>query len=785
MTKQIKILIVFWGIGIATVLGFQNCAGPFQTGLTGEDAHLLENQSFDEADRLLLQSESAATASGSVVACPAAEALKNTNSSASQSLQDCVDRMSKGQILELSPGRYLIDRRLTIKTPGITIRTKGQSFVSEPCADSISQCAELAAHPQIDSINSTFIATEGGPSAMVFSVADDVHLDHLIFNGNKEARAKHKFNHPNRSLLISMFANGNKLTNSIAKDSIISSAIQFPAWGGKKLSGIQVLKNRVYDNGLHDYAKDPNGSYKPGEAAWADGMIAAMLANSKVIGNYFADNTDVDLIFWGCQNCQITDNVIYHSKDMYKSSFAALHLGVAVDLPSSPDFQAESGDYSGTVVARNQVDCGPNKACGYGLLVGVFFNHRVDAVRAVSGAKVYDNTVTNSQQGISIHHAQDIYFANNKVSKSGIKDQTYVCSSGKHGQEFQWSAFNISASYVKNLDRSKDPLKDIPYTSFNDSCTPNAAMYYRSGSRVIKTQDELRDEHLSAIRALSMKYFGQISKNHAAVEKQLAFLASGKSLSQLESYFALIDKAWNDYLGRDPDYHWVDHEMSLLIDGKVTESALRSAIKAEAEKIKAAGNQTPAHGSPSEKTCTFNGKNVSHGASVTAFAKEKVPSGQNCQSQSRTCTNGTLSGSYVYSSCQVEASDSAPVLNQCKDRYLMHPLAGGWTIPNGVHKDIKTLYDDVLNGIGPHLEGARYLSKLYAQGYTLLSLRRDLVNDSAVLDKVNSLYQAYLKRNIHPSDYNNVKNALINGKTLRFIELQIVNSEECKEKANP
>ncbi|MGZ3775183.1 MAG: hypothetical protein ACXVCY_14925, partial [Pseudobdellovibrionaceae bacterium] len=49
--------------------------------------------------------------------------------------------------------------------------------------------------------------------------------------------------------------------------------------------------------------------------------------------------------------------------------------------------------------------------------------------------------------------------------------------------------------------------------------------------------------------------------------------------------------------------------------------------------------------------CTFNGKTVSNGASISAFATSTVAAGSNCASQSRVCTNGVLSGSYTYASC--------------------------------------------------------------------------------------------------------------------------------------
>lgn len=47
------------------------------------------------------------------------------------------------------------------------------------------------------------------------------------------------------------------------------------------------------------------------------------------------------------------------------------------------------------------------------------------------------------------------------------------------------------------------------------------------------------------------------------------------------------------------------------------------------------------------------GDTVGHGSSTTAYEDESVPYGSSCVSETRSCTNGTLSGSYAYDSCEV------------------------------------------------------------------------------------------------------------------------------------
>lgn len=57
-------------------------------------------------------------------------------------------------------------------------------------------------------------------------------------------------------------------------------------------------------------------------------------------------------------------------------------------------------------------------------------------------------------------------------------------------------------------------------------------------------------------------------------------------------------------------------------------------------------------------SCTFNGTSVASGASMTAYQSSSVPSGSQCVSQSRACSNGTLSGTYQYASCSVAGSSA-------------------------------------------------------------------------------------------------------------------------------
>lgn len=82
------------------------------------------------------------------------------------------------------------------------------------------------------------------------------------------------------------------------------------------------------------------------------------------------------------------------------------------------------------------------------------------------------------------------------------------------------------------------------------------------------------------------------------------------------------------------------------------------------------GSCTP--GQPA--SCTFNGQTYNHGQTITAHQTSSVPFGQSCASETRTCVNGTFSGNYTFASC----SPGQP--NSCS--FNGQTIAHGQTITN-------------------------------------------------------------------------------------------------------
>lgn len=59
---------------------------------------------------------------------------------------------------------------------------------------------------------------------------------------------------------------------------------------------------------------------------------------------------------------------------------------------------------------------------------------------------------------------------------------------------------------------------------------------------------------------------------------------------------------------------------------------------------------------PGGGQCSFNGTSINHGDSVTAYQFDEVTSPDTCESETRTCNDGTMSGSFNYETCDVLAA---------------------------------------------------------------------------------------------------------------------------------
>lgn len=63
--------------------------------------------------------------------------------------------------------------------------------------------------------------------------------------------------------------------------------------------------------------------------------------------------------------------------------------------------------------------------------------------------------------------------------------------------------------------------------------------------------------------------------------------------------------------------------------------------------------------------------NIAHGTDVTAYQSATVQSWQTCQSQTRTCNDGSLSGAYTYETCVVVDSPTSPTLTHTSNTSIV------------------------------------------------------------------------------------------------------------------
>lgn len=102
----------------------------------------------------------------------------------------------------------------------------------------------------------------------------------------------------------------------------------------------------------------------------------------------------------------------------------------------------------------------------------------------------------------------------------------------------------------------------------------------------------------------------------------------------------------------------------------------------------------------SAKSCSFNGATVPHGGSTQAWATNSVAYGQSCKSEIRSCTNGVLSGSNTYSSCSVEPAKSCTFNGQVVANGASVQAYSSSQVPYGqtCQSETRTCSNGVLSG---------------------------------------------------------------------------------------
>lgn len=347
--------------------------------------------------------------------CPAAE---EASGNASPALQQCLAALPPGGTLALTPKIYMLSTPLVIRQP-VTIMTAGATAASPPCPTRLDQgCATLSLKP---------MATQLAPKQMPIEIA------------------------ASRVTFLNLRIVGSGGHDPGVDRSICQNAATRPAGGGIRVEGqgFSLMRSAIYGvtcytamevrpgaNGLtvDNNNIGPNGNHQPG-SIWSDGLTIQDVESATVVNNSFYDNTDVQLIFGGCQKCTIEGNSFRHSGTFQGSSFAELML---------QSWPTTSGNYLGSATRNNSIDCTRKRRCGYGIMIG---SNPWYQGRAFGGEVSY-NRVRNAMIGINVDALTGLMtIAANQISASGGR---FVSACGTRS----WPAFNVSPASKSRITGS-------------------------------------------------------------------------------------------------------------------------------------------------------------------------------------------------------------------------------------------------------------------------------------------------------------------------------------------
>jgi len=349
-------------------------------------------------------------------ACASLHDIAGSSDDASTAILDCIQRLPTGGRLDLPPGVFTIRRQLRV-AKSVTISTAGVS-------DADASCAQLPAHR----CATILVDLSGDPNPYIMPIevaADGITLAHLIIEGGQNPRLRTDCGEPNRRPLgggMRILASHFTLRKSILRNFTCYTTVE-------ALSGRKFLT-------FEDNYIGPNGDHRPG-GVWSDGITIHDAGDAIVRGNTFVDNTDVQLIFGGCQRCTIEGNNFRHRGSFAGASFAELMLQA---------FPSTSGDYTGTIVTMNRIDCGPRRRCGYGMMIGSNpwkAGEDPHYPGAMFGGTITRNLIRNAMIGMNIDSPTGpVEFDNNRVEVSGGLASS---DCGLH----DWPALNVAPSAVR------------------------------------------------------------------------------------------------------------------------------------------------------------------------------------------------------------------------------------------------------------------------------------------------------------------------------------------------
>jgi hypothetical protein len=456
------------------------------------------------------------------VSCSELAAYSGTGKNAADVILACIHQTPAGGILELPAGLYTLGNQITFDR-SLTLRTQGRTD-SKMCDYELGlDCAVLIADPNL---NVQF--------GLLYNTQPNVTIDHIVLDGNREARIGtstgaaiaqncSKDNSPGFNAVST--GAGFSFINSVSKHAICGTGM------GPSGDRLTVQNSAFVENGDH-------------RGVWSDGLTVGDATNSKFIGNLFISNSDVDFIFGGCKSCVIQNNVIKHSTHYRYGSFAAFMTHAWPD-------GATSGDYSGSDISGNQVDCGAARGCGFGMMLGADPWYQA---KYYGGGDYHDNAVTNAQEGLIIDHTTvSIRVRNNTVTSSAGGTNS---SCGFRGTE----SYDKSSNSIVDFTGDSVPASSYQHVDWK-GCIANFSEYLHPAlaSQVVS---QMYQEVLGRpVDSSGLSTFSTAISQGTSVSKVWVYLAKSAEAA------SLVSSTYQTILGRSASSSEISGWQNWLSDG--------------------------------------------------------------------------------------------------------------------------------------------------------------------------------------------------------------------------
>jgi hypothetical protein len=286
---------------------------------------------------------SCASNMASAQTCAMLDLVKDKGNDATPVITECLKNLPRKGVLKLPPGKYQLLTPMVINR-SVTIETAPTSAGLTCLKDTGAYCAVLAIGQMPPQSTAGAMPIEVMAKNVVF------HSIAIIGQGNHNLLWQQRIclDQHARPLGggVRVQADGFEMTNVLLKDVSCYAAMEI-------IAGVN--KARIIDNVI-----GPNGDHKDNKM-WSDGVTIHDAYDLIVDRNVFIDNTDVQLILGGCRGCKIKNNKFSHSDAFIHASFAELMVHA---------WPGTSGNFSGSTTSGNNIDCGPYRRCGYGLMIG-------------------------------------------------------------------------------------------------------------------------------------------------------------------------------------------------------------------------------------------------------------------------------------------------------------------------------------------------------------------------------------------------------------------------------